>query len=266
MLTAMFEPLPFNFTLTTQWLGRPLFFVREVDSTNRLLREMAREGAAAGTVVITDHQVGGRGRRGRSWTTPPGSSLLSSTLWRPLVWTARHALLPIVTAVAIARTLEGHLELQPEIKWPNDILLAGRKCCGILIESEWQQPNKPLIVVGIGLNVKQTAEDFVDLPTATSLRLAQGKGMIERGALLAALLKQLERAYDEFEIGWQPHNAWRKRATWLGEMITVYPAKGEAWQGVARDLAEDGALLVERADGRRVRLSAGDVSVRQDVE
>lgn len=258
----MFEPLPFNFTLTTQWLGQPLFFVREVDSTNRLLREMAREGAAAGTVVMTDHQIGGRGRRGRSWTTPPGSSLLSSTLLRPLVWTARHTLLPIVTAVAIARTLETHLGLQPEIKWPNDILLSGRKCCGILIESEWQH-NKPTIIVGIGLNVNQTEEDFVDLPTATSLSLPQGKGMmIERGALLAVLLKQLERAYDEFEVGWPPHNAWRKRATWLGQMIIVYPAEAEAWSGIARDLASDGALLVERADGKCVRLSAGDVSVR----
>ncbi len=262
MLTAMFELLPFNLTLDTQWLGRSLFFVREIDSTNRLLREMARDGAESGTVVITDHQASGRGRRGRTWTTPLGSSLLSSSLLRPVVWTPRHGLLPIVTAVAISRALEVHLGLKPEIKWPNDILLSGRKCCGILIESEWQG-DKPTIIVGIGLNVNQTENDFVGLPTATSLRLATGKEMIERGKLFAALLKELEKIYDAFERGWQPHNAWRKRATWLGEMITVYPAGTESWQGLAYDLAEDGALLVERADGGCVRLNAGDVSIRQ---
>ena len=263
----MFDSLPFKLTLKTSWVAHPLLFIREVDSTNRLLRDQARKGAAQeGTVILTDHQVVGRGRRGRSWVTPPGSSLLFSTLLRPPIWTERHGLLPIVTSVAVARALEKQLSLQPEIKWPNDILLAGRKCCGILIESEWSGSGQPTVIVGIGLNVNQEEHDLAPLPTATSLRVACGGVVIKRGALFGTLLGELERAYDAFEAGWQPHDAWRKRAIWLGEQIVIHPAQGEVWHGTALDLAADGTLLVKRTDGKRVYLRAGDVSLRPYAE
>ncbi len=255
----MFEPLPFDVPLATRRMGQPLLFLPEVDSTNRVLRELAREGATEGMAVLTDYQKAGRGRQGRSWVTPPGSSLLMSVLLRPPARGALAALLPILSAVAVARTLERHLSLQPGIKWPNDVLLGGKKGCGILIESE-VGAGDPVYIVGMGLNVNQGAEAFEGLPEATSLRVVC-EAMIERGPLLAALLGEFERAYDEFLAGWQPHEAWRRRSAMLGQPVLVKEAE-TTWPAMALDLAEDGGLLVESSEGRRVHLHAADVSVR----
>lgn len=258
----MFHPLPFDLQPGTRWVGKPLHYLPEVDSTNRLLRERARTGSAAeGTVILTDHQKAGRGRQGRRWDDAPGTSLLLSLLLTPPSLTAQEALLPLVTAVAGARTLERHLALDPEIKWPNDLRLGGRKVAGILLESEMARPGKPIVVVGMGLNVNQEAAAFEGLPGATSLRLETGTP-VERGPLLAVLLEELERAYDDVRAGWQPHAAWRKRAGWLGGPIVVHPASGEPWEATAVDLNPDGSLQVTRADGTRLDLHAGDVSVR----
>jgi BirA family transcriptional regulator, biotin operon repressor / biotin---[acetyl-CoA-carboxylase] ligase len=255
----MFEALPFEVPLATQRIGRSLHFMAEVDSTNRVLRELARDGATEGTTVLTDYQNAGRGRQGRSWTTPPGSSLLFSVLLRPAMLGKRAGLLPILSAVGVAQALETHLSLTVGIKWPNDVMLDGKKSCGILIESE-SNDSKPVYIVGIGLNVNQEADAFEGLPEATSLRLASGR-FVERGPLLAAILGELECAYDDFLAGWQPHEAWRQRSTLLGKPIVVKDADG-SWTGTALDLAEDGGLLVERLDGRQVHLHAADVSVR----
>lgn len=174
MLGGMFDPLPFELTLTTRWLGHPLYFVAETDSTNRLLRNLAPGGTTPGTVLMTDYQSAGRGRNGRHWDAPPCTALLFSLLLPP--FPGNHlSLLPIVTVVAIARALEQHLGLLPFIKWPNDLLLEGRKCGGILIEGEWNSSDPPQMVVGIGLNVNQHAPDFDQLPSATSLRAYLGE-------------------------------------------------------------------------------------------
>lgn len=258
----MFQALPFDIHPSTRWVGKPLLYLPEVDSTNRLLRERASEGVAAeGTVILTEHQRAGRGRQGRQWNDVPGTSLLFSLLLTPPALTAQDALLPLVTAVAGARALERHLGLAPEIKWPNDLRLDGRKVAGILLESEMAGPGRPLIVVGMGLNVNQEAAALAGLPEATSLRLHQGSP-VERGPLLATLLEELERAYDAFRGGWQPHAAWRRRAGWLGGAIVVHPSSGEPWEARAVELNPDGSLQVRRVDGTRMDLHAGDVSVR----
>lgn len=240
-------------------MGHPLLFLPEVDSTNHVLREQARAGAAEGTTVLTDFQSAGRGRQGRRWVAPPGSSLLFSVLLRPSALGERAALLPILSAVVVARTLENHLGLAAGIKWPNDVILDGKKSCGILIESE-TGADQPFYIVGIGLNVNQDAAAFDGLPEATSVRVARGRA-IERGPLLAALLNEFERAYDAFQGGWQPHAAWRRRSTLLGQPVLVRDAS-DTWPATALDLAEDGSLLVERSDGRQLHLHAADVSVR----
>ncbi|MBA3531975.1 MAG: biotin--[acetyl-CoA-carboxylase] ligase [Ardenticatenales bacterium] len=258
----MFEPPPYTLpNLTTRWLGQPLFFTREVDSTNRLLREMAREGATSGTVILTEYQHLGRGRQGRGWNAPPGSSLLLSILLPPPTSSERYPLLPLVLAVAVARTLENHLALEPAIKWPNDVLLGQRKCCGILVESDWTGNVPTSVVAGIGLNVNQEVDAFETLPEATSLRLVRGTG-VERGPLLAELLNETERTYDTFQKGWEPHEAWRKRATLLGQPILVQPAQGAPWRATALDLSPDGRLLVQREDGQQEQVLAADVSIR----
>jgi BirA family transcriptional regulator, biotin operon repressor / biotin---[acetyl-CoA-carboxylase] ligase len=258
----MFEPLPFDLELPTARIGHPLLYVSEVDSTNRLLRKMAAEGASEGTVVLADYQHVGRGRRGRGWEAPPGSSLMFSLLLRPLeVTPQRVALLPVVLAVAVAEAIERTLSLQPTIKWPNDILADGKKVCGILMESEIGGTGEMAVVAGIGLNVNQETEHFTDLPDATSLRLACGEP-VDRGSLFGVILQEIERAYSDFLTGWQPHDAWRRRAPMLGKTINVYPASGSSWQGIAVDLAPDGSLVVLTPDGSHRHLHAADITIR----
>jgi BirA family transcriptional regulator, biotin operon repressor / biotin---[acetyl-CoA-carboxylase] ligase len=260
--SAMFEPIPFDLELSTTRIGHPLLYLSEVDSTNRLLRGMAAQGASEGTLVMADYQHTGRGRRGRGWAAPPGSSLMLSVLLRPReINPQRAALLPVVLAVAVAEAIERCLALRPAIKWPNDILVDGKKVCGILVESEITGAGEMMVVAGIGLNVNQAIEHFSDLPTATSLRLACGQ-VVDRGSLLGVILQEIERAYYDFLEGWQPHDAWRRRAAMLGEAITVHPSDGPAWQGFAQDLAPDGSLVVLTPDGRHQNLHAADITIR----
>jgi BirA family biotin operon repressor/biotin-[acetyl-CoA-carboxylase] ligase len=256
----MFDPLPFDLSLTTHWLGHPLYFIAETDSTNRLLHNLAPGGTPNGTVLFTDYQNAGRGRRGRHWDSPPGSGLLFSFLLPPYP-IERLSLLPIVTVVAVARAYERHLAVFPFIKWPNDLLLDGRKCGGILVEVEWNTKDDPQIVVGIGLNVNQSEADFATLPTATSLRVHQGQS-VERAGLLGVLLEELERAYDAFANGWMPHAEWSRRAGVPGQALWVHTVEVAPWSATAVALGAGGELVVEDNEGNSITLHAGDVSVR----
>lgn len=254
--------LPFPVALETRWVGHPLHFVPEVDSTSSTLLQRAAEGASAGTVVLTEYQRAGRGRRGHRWESPTGSSLMFSLLLRPERLLPRHALLPILAGVALARTLERHLSgLEPRLKWPNDLWIDDRKAAGILVESESGGPDGPRIVIGMGVNVNQTSEALAALPGATSLAVASGSP-VERGALFAALLGEMERALDAFETGWSPRGAWRRRDLLLDRNVVVIEDK-ERWEGTARDLSDDGALIVEeRKTGRPRAIRAAEVRIR----
>lgn len=260
MLGDMFDPLPFDITLNTRWLGHPLYFVSETDSTNRLLRNLAPGGTPTGTVLLTDYQSAGRGRRGRQWDAPPGSGLLFSLLLPPYPL-ERISLLPLVTVIAIARAYEQHFGLSPFIKWPNDLLLDGRKCGGILVEGEWNTKDDPQIVVGIGLNVNQQESDFATLPSATSLRASIGR-QVARAELFGVILEALEYAYDAFANGWMPHAEWSRRAGVPGQTLWVHTVEGAPWSATAVALGTGGELLVNDSEGNSIALHAGDVSVR----
>jgi BirA family biotin operon repressor/biotin-[acetyl-CoA-carboxylase] ligase len=260
MLGDMFDPLPFDLHLNTRWLGHPLYFVAETDSTNRLLRNLAPGGTTPGTVLFTDYQSAGRGRQGRHWNAPPGSGLLFSILL-PSFPTETMTLLPIVTAVAVARAYERHLGVSPFIKWPNDLLVDGRKCGGILVEGEWSPGGTLHLVVGIGLNINQSEEDLAALPSATSLRAIVGRA-IPRAPLFAVLLEELERAYDAFADGWAPHAEWSRRAGVPGQPLWVHTVEETPWSATAIALGAGGELVVNDSEGHSITLHAGDVSVR----
>ena len=256
----MFDPLPFDLKLDTLWLGHPLYFLREVGSTNHLLRNLAPGGTTPGTVLLTDYQSAGRGRRGRTWDSAPGTSLLFSFLLPPFP-NDKVSLLPIVTSVGVARTYEAHLGLSPTIKWPNDILLDRRKVGGILLESEWASDGTVRVIAGIGLNVNQNADTFEDLPTATSIRAVTGQE-VPRGPLLAALLHHLEAVYNAYILGWLPHEEWSQRADMLRQKLWVYTTDTTPWSATAIALGKDGELIVEDDNRSTINLHAGDVSVR----
>jgi BirA family biotin operon repressor/biotin-[acetyl-CoA-carboxylase] ligase len=239
-------------------LGGPLVYLRETGSTNDRARELALGGAPHGTVVVAEQQTAGRGRQGRTWTSPPGAALTLSAVVRAS--RDKLALLPFATALAVCETAEEVAPVRCEVKWPNDVWIEGRKTAGILIETRLQEG---WAVVGIGLNVDTAADEFpAELrETATSLRVATGGG-IDREAALAALFDRLRVWTDELDHGEQVLSAFRERDALCGRTIT-WTKDGREMSGEARGIEEDGTLVVFTGDGERVQLDAGEVHLER---
>lgn len=227
--------------------GHPRVHYRLTDSTNARARELALAGAPDGTVVTASEQSSGRGRQGRTWSAPPGRALLMSAIVRNL--TKRDALLPLAVPVAVAEACDEFAGTRCGIKWPNDIWIDGRKLSGILLEG---RPQEGWAVIGVGLNVGTSEDEFPEelRPTATSLAIASGSDPgVE--AVLRAVLEALGRCLAE-----PPKttlDAWRERDVLRGRHIRWNGGEGEA-----AGLDEYGALLVE-TDSGRVALDAGEV-------
>ncbi len=236
-------------------IGVAVHALDTVDSTQVALAQLAAEGAPEGTVVMARHQTAGRGRRGRRWWDAPGESLLVSVLLRPSLPTARAPQISLMAGVAVAEALEAAAPVTARIHWPNDVMVGGRKISGILADAASTADGRVThVLLGIGINADQTEfpEDLV--PLATSLRLATGAAP-DRGRLFAALLSALERRYQDWLAeGFGPLRAeWRRRASTLGDRVRT-PDGGV---GVAVDVAEDGALLVDAGAGALTRVVAG---------
>jgi len=223
-----------------------------VDSTQSVAFELAARGAADRTVVVADHQSAGRGRRGRTWRAPAGTSLLASILVRPrLPQTLLAALSPTV-AVATAEAIGLVAPVAARVKWPNDVLVDGKKIAGILLES--RAGGEALVVVGIGINLGQR-EFPLDLSgRATSIALETGRAP-DRETMLAALLEQFDawRARLERDGFEAVRERWRQLSDTLGQLVTV-----DTVAGVAADLDTDGALLVD-VGGSLKRVIAGEI-------
>jgi BirA family biotin operon repressor/biotin-[acetyl-CoA-carboxylase] ligase len=227
--------------------GRPRVHYRLTDSTNARARELAMAGAPDGTIVTASAQSAGRGRQGRTWSAPPGRALLLSAVVRDL--TRRDALLPLAVPVAVAEACDEFAGTPCGIKWPNDIWVGTRKLSGILLEG---RPQEGWAVIGIGLNVGTTRDDFPDelRDTATSLAIESGTDPgVERvlEAVLGALDRRVRDA-PEAILG-----AWRERDVLLGK-----PIRWNGGEGTAVGLDENGNLLVDTEAGR-VALDAGEV-------
>jgi len=232
-----------------------------VDSTQGIVFALAADGAPDRTVVVADSQAAGRGRRGRVWQDEPGASLLTSILLRPRLTPAQLPTLSLTAGVAVAEALASAAGLAPRLKWPNDVLVDGRKLAGILLESRLgpAAPAAPatsacVVALGIGINVAQRAFPPELAEHATSVRLAGG-GELDRDVLLAALLQAVDRWRARLETeGFAPvRTRWRSLADTLGRTVSV-----DGVTGVAVDVDDDGALLVDEG-GRRRRVVVGDV-------
>lgn len=254
-LTAL-ELLPL---LATRELGRTVHHYESTESTNRVAFELAQDGAFHGEVVIAEGQTAGKGRRGRSWSSPPGKNLYCSVILRPEIPPARAPELTLVAAVALAETLR-EAGGDAGIKWPNDVQLGGRKVAGILTELSADVERVQFVVVGLGVNLNATADDFpAELAdVATSLKLARGTE-VPRALFTAALLTRLEQWLDTWaEQGFAPvRAAWKKLSTILGHEVLVRSEQKEL-RGIAEDIDEGGALLLRVGDTVE-RVLAGDV-------
>ena len=250
-------------SLRTTTIGRVLRVLGAVASTNALAMTAAQEGAPAGFCVVADRQTSGRGRRGRAWHSPPGFGLYTSILIRPRIAAGEVPLVTLAAGLAAAEAIHDATGAMPALKWPNDVLLSGRKVAGILTEMATIGNQVSHAVVGVGINVHQALGDFPGElhETATSLALATGKS-VERSKLAAGLFNAFERWYAQLEAaGSGPLlEAGRRASATLGSVVEVHAE--DAWRGVALDLDGDGALLVRDEAGRVRRVLAEDVSIR----
>ena len=253
-------------------LGRPLLFYERLGSTNDLAKGRARAGAAEGLVVLADEQTTGRGRQGRVWAAPPGSSLLMSLLLRP-AWLspADTFALTMLAGAALCEAVEQATLLPAALKWPNDLLLpaqpgappATHKAAGILCECELAGDQIEWVVVGIGVNINWAPAGEVDgrdlAQVATSLAAAVGQP-IGRGTVLRSLLARLDTRYTALRQGRREelYAAWRGRLATLGQATAVRLPRGEL-RGVAVDVEPTGALLLRDGHGAMHTILAGDV-------
>ena len=253
--------------MDTQWAGRNIVYYDSVDSTNLRIKQMGDEGAPEGTLAVADKQTAGRGRRGRSWDSPSGSSIYMSLLLRPKIEPDQAPMLTLVMALSVA---EGIMDCgdscgnpDVKIKWPNDIVYQGKKLCGILTEMSADMDQIHYVIVGIGINVQMTDFPKEIQNTATSLKLVTGKTLL-RNELLAKVLEEFEVLYEQFVSAESLKNLkaeYESRLANKDNRVNVLAPSG-AWQGICLGIKEDGALLVQREDGKVEEVIAGEVSVR----
>lgn len=251
--------------LQTAWLGRQLMYYPTVGSTNDEAQRLAKAGAPEGTLVIADHQTAGRGRLDRRWWSPPGSNLLLSLLFRPAFVAPHQAQrLTMVCSLAVCDAVTQVTGLTAAVKWPNDVLVNGHKVCGLLAELGISGSRLDYVVVGIGVNVNADfeGEDVPELmASATSLKAELGRE-VSRLAVLATLLHRVETRYERLRTGALPHDEWQSQLVPVGQQVQV-TMPGRVLTGRASGVDADGALLVQRADGKMERVLAGDVTLRE---
>lgn len=248
--------------LTTRILGRPSVTVfTETDSTNRQAKLLAGQGAPEGTVVTAESQTSGRGRRGRTWLSPAGQGLCLSIILRPPLTPAQAPQITLMTAVAVARTLENS-GVPANIKWPNDILVEDRKIAGILTEISTEMDQVDWVIVGLGLNVNTTDRQMPAAirGQATSMQIQTGRSL-SRTELLCSLLQNFEDCYEQLKTeGFGPiMEQWRRMSDIIGRQVHV-DVMGTRHCGTVAAVDDDGVLILEDADGRTRRIFSGDVT------
>lgn len=246
-------------------VGRDIRVFQETTSTNDVVEKLARDGVKEGVVVFAESQTKGRGRLGRKWVSPAKQGLWFSVLLRPRLRPAEATQLTVAAATALARAVHSQTSLAPDIKWPNDLLLGGRKVAGILTEMSAEVDRVNYIIIGMGVDVNQGESDFpADVrKIASSLKLECGEP-VDRPELAAAILQELDRDYARICDGRFPELAdeWESRCTTIGQHVTVLVGERRV-QGRAESLDDSGALLVRTEHGRIERIIGGDVTVEK---
>jgi BirA family biotin operon repressor/biotin-[acetyl-CoA-carboxylase] ligase len=247
--------------LKTKIIGKNIHLFPEIASTNTLAMEMAAQGAAEGTTVIAESQTGGKGRLGRKWISPKGNLYLSVIL-RPNMPLHKAPLITLMGAVAVASAIRRTCGVQAVIKWPNDILIAGKKASGLLTEMSAEQDRIRHIVLGIGVDVNM---DIDELPAevrefATTLAAECGR-KIDRLSLLRQLIRELDAWYQAFLAAEKDVLAeWKALNVTIDNSVAVSGA-GETFQGLAQGIDDEGRLIVRLDDGAIRTVAAGDVSI-----
>ena len=255
-------PAELHIGLHTNRIGHVIKYYPETSSTNITARALAEAGASDGTLVVAETQTSGRGRRGRAWSSPRGGIWLTIIL-RPSLTPNLAPILTLLTGVAVACTVQAVTGLEAKLKWPNDIRINGKKACGILTELSAEQDAVNYVLVGVGINANFTLNELPGELRAQATSLQEELGSkLDRVAFTKELLTEFEAEYSVFlknPSGKIPQilSAWQELSDTLNRRVRVQTADGVI-KGVAKELAEDGALVLVTADGERHRIIAGD--------
>ncbi len=249
--------------LSTRWIGRPTEYFSLIDSTNNYCKKRAEEGAPEGLLVLADEQTAGKGRRGRSWATPPGTAIAMTLLLRPTVRPERISMVTLLTGMALTAACRKLYDLPVGIKWPNDVVVDGKKISGTLTEMSAEMSTVHYIVVGTGINVN--VETFPEelSATATSILLETGKQQ-NRAQLAAETMNYFEQYYEKF-LQTEDLSLLKEEYDGmllnLGRQVRVLEPNQE-YSGISEGIDSLGELLVRREDGSLEKVYAGEVSVR----
>lgn len=258
-----FDAKALQLRLTGRRIGCRLHYEQTVDSTNRVAMELAGGGAPEGTVVLADRQTAGRGRMQRSWQSPPGCNLYLSIILRPAIPPQEASQITLLSGVAVAEAISAVCPGRVGIKWPNDLLIGGRKVCGILAESRMARGKIDSVIVGVGLNVNMERPDFdpAHRETATSLREETGREH-SREDLLLLLCERFEPWYEIFlRDGFGPvKEGWLARTEMAGKRLRIL-FHDEVCEGAFAGIDRDGALLIANEQGAVRRITAGDATI-----
>lgn len=247
---------------STEWAGCELYYYDSIDSTNTKAKELAEEGHPSGTLVVADRQTAGKGRRGRSWESPSGIGIFMTLMLKPEINPNHASMLTLVAAMATTRAIRRVTGVPAMIKWPNDIVMNGKKVCGILTEMSAQFDYINHIVIGIGINVHN--EDFPEeiAQTASSIYLESGQH-IHRASLIEAFLEEFEDVYAEYLKTEDMEGLMKEYDSMLvnrGRQVRVLDPK-EPFEGKAMGITKKGELIVDTWESRKL-VSSGEVSVR----
>lgn len=245
--------------------GKVVHFFKEVSSTNDVLKKLAAEGAPEGTVVIAEKQVEGRGRSGKRWVSPRGG-LWFSLLLRPKIRVHESFKLTFITSISIVNALEKVLRIKASIKWPNDILVNGKKVCGVLTETASIDKSIEYAVIGVGVNANFNPSSLpLEIQEiATTLTAETGKE-IDTEHLLRTLLHQMEKHYGSLGIFNTILTEWRRLDCVLGEKVVVNNGV-ESFEGVAIDVDSQGALIVRLIDGSIKKVTSAGISLGSGLD
>lgn len=249
--------------LMTKRLGQHIHYEESVDSTQKIALQLSLDGAPEGTVVIAEEQTNGRGRMARTWFSPKYTGIWMSVILRPQLLPHKAPQLTLVTAVAVVQAIEELVSIKPQIKWPNDILIDGKKMTGILTELQAESDRINSVIIGIGINANQELEVYPEelQSIATSLRIETGK-TINRAELIKLVLAKIEHLYDVYlQEGFYPIKLlWESYAVSIGKMITARMLQGNLY-GKALGITDDGALMMEDELGKVHLVYSADIEI-----
>ncbi len=249
--------------IRNNWAGSEIYYYEETGSTNIDAKRLGEEGAAHGTIVVADKQNAGRGRRGRVWQSPAGKDIYFTILLRPSFEPNKASGLTLVMALSVAQAVERKCSLKAGIKWPNDVVLNGKKICGILTEMNMETDYIQHVVIGVGINVNLDEMPEEISQTATSI-LREGGEKTARAELLQEVLARFEENYGMYEKELDLSYMLEEYNSYLvnvDKQVKVLDPKGE-FEGIARGINASGELLIETPDGKVAEVYAGEVSVR----